>query len=68
MHTIKRRTKLLLYDSREVGLEIKAEKMNCMFTSCRQSADLSFERVAKFRYFGMVAINQIDVYEGMKIR
>jgi hypothetical protein len=58
---IKKNTKTLIDSSKEVGLEVNAEKTKYMLLSCNQNAvqnhniaKRSFENVAQFRYFGTV--------------
>jgi hypothetical protein len=59
-NTIKENTKFLLGASRDVGLEINAEKTKYMIMSCHQNrgqnqniriANKSFENAAKVKYF-----------------
>jgi histidinol-phosphate/aromatic aminotransferase/cobyric acid decarboxylase-like protein len=67
--TIKRNTETLIDASKEVGLEINADKTtNYMLLSCHQNADQyrnikeeirSFENVAQLKYLRMTATNQI---------
>jgi hypothetical protein len=58
INTIKENTETLLEDSKDVGLEINAEKTKCMIMSRHpisgqnqdiRIADESFENVAKFK-------------------
>jgi hypothetical protein len=60
--TIKKNTETLLEVSRDVGLEISAEKTKYMIMSCHQNsgqnqniriANESFKNVSKFKYLGM---------------
>jgi hypothetical protein len=57
--TIKKNTEALICASKEVGLEVNAEKTVYMLLSCHQNAgqnhnikigDISFENVAQFKY------------------
>jgi hypothetical protein len=66
--TIKKNTETLIYDSKEVGLEIKVEKTKCMLLSPQQNvgenrdikiANRLFESVSWFKYFVTKVINQI---------
>jgi hypothetical protein len=59
--TIKKNTKTLIGASKEVGLEVTAEKTEYMLLSHHQNAgqnhsikigDRSFENVAQFKYLG----------------
>jgi hypothetical protein len=61
--TIKENSETLLEGSRNIGLEINAEKTKYMIMSCRLNsgqnqnikiANESFEKVEKFKYLGMI--------------
>jgi hypothetical protein len=75
VNTIKENT--LLEASRNSGLEINAEKMNCMIMSHHLNlghnqsiriANESFEIVAKFKYLGTMLTNQNDIHDEIKSR
>jgi hypothetical protein len=64
--TIKENSETLLEASRDIGLEINAEKPKYMIMSCHpnsgQNQDIRisnelFEKVAKFKYLGMTLTN-----------
>jgi hypothetical protein len=71
--TIKKNTETSTHASKEVGLEVKAEKTKYMLQSHRQNHDIklairSFENVAQFRYLGMKITNQNLIHEEIKKR
>jgi hypothetical protein len=77
VNTTKEITESLLEASRDVGLEINAEKTKYMVMSLhpnsRQNqniriADKSFENVAQFKYLGATLTNQNDIRDEIKSR
>jgi sorting nexin-29 len=75
--TLKKNAQSLINASKEVGLEVNAEKTKYVLLSRHQNAeqnrnikiaDRSFENVAQFRYFGMTASNIHLIQEEIKRR
>jgi hypothetical protein len=65
--TIKKNTETLIDTSKEVGLEVNAEKTKYMLLSCNQNAGknqnikigtISYENVTQFKYLGTTVTNQ----------
>jgi hypothetical protein len=76
INTIKN-TKTLIDASKEVGIEVKAEKAKCMLLSCCQNigqnhdikiADRCFENVAQFKYLGTTITNKNLIQDEIKRR
>jgi hypothetical protein len=75
-NTIKENTVTLLEASRDVDLEINAEKTKYMIMSHHQNsgqnqnirrANESFENVATFKYLGMTLTNQNDISDEIRV-
>jgi sorting nexin-29 len=75
VNTIKENSETLLGASRDIGLEINAEKTNYMIMSCHLNsgqnqniriANESFEKVTEFKYLGTTLTNQSDIHDEIK--
>jgi hypothetical protein len=75
--TIKKNTETLIDASKEVGLEINAEKTKYMLLSRHENvgqnrdikiANRSFENVSQFKYLGMTVTNKNFIQEEIKRR
>jgi ABC-type phosphate transport system ATPase subunit len=76
-NTIKENTETLLEASRDVGLEINAEKIKYMIMSCHQNSGQNqnirisnrlSENVTKFKYLGTTLTHQNDINDEIKSR
>jgi hypothetical protein len=77
IHTIKKNAAALVVASKEIGLEVNAEKTKYMVMSRNQSAGQNhnrkidnecFERVEQFKYLGTTLTNLNSIHEEIKSR
>jgi len=77
VHTIKKNAETLVVATREIGLEVNADKIKYTVLSRDQNAgrshnkktdNCSFERVEDFRYLGTTITNQNSIQEEIKSR
>jgi len=77
VYTTKKNREAIIVASKEIGLEINADKTKYMVMSENQKAgqihyiktdNSSFGRVEQFKYLGITITNQISIQEEMKSR
>jgi len=75
IHTLKENAEALLAATKEIGLEVNADKTKYMVMSRDQNAgqihsvrmdNITFERVEQFKYLGTTLTNQNSVTEEIK--
>ena len=74
IHTVRENAEALVVASKEIGVEVNADKTKYMVMSREQTAGLShtmnssIERVEEFKYLGTTLTNQNSIQEEIKSR
>ena len=77
VHTVKENAESLVVATKEIGLDVNADKTKYMVMSRGETAGLShtmkadnssIERVEEFKYLGMTLTNQNSIHEEFKSR
>jgi len=72
IHTLKENAEALVAATREIGLEVSADKTKCMVMSRDQNAgriqSVRIDRVEEFEYLGTTLTNQNSIVEEIKSR
>ena len=68
VHTVKENAEALVVATKEIGLEVNADKTKYMFMSWDRNANSSIERVEEFKYLGMTLTDQNSIQEEIKSR
>jgi len=75
VHTIQKNAEALVVASKEIGLEVNADKTKCMIMSRDMNAgrshsikidSSSFERLEEFKYLGTILTNHNSIQEEIK--
>ena len=77
LQTIRENTEIFIKASKDIGLEVNSEKTKYMITSHQQNTlqnqnivieNLSFEKVEKSKYLGVMVTNTNDIHKEIKCR
>ena len=77
LQTIRENTEIFIKASKDIGLEVNSEKTKYMITSRQENIvqnqntvieNLSFEKMEKLKYLGVMVTNTNDIHKGIKCR